>query len=89
MTPKLTPIGHPIRSTAKRPGLSTTHLRGPTVKQSLTIERTPRVVRVQIYPGYTHNKALQCAPGDEVPQLFSAYWPGIDHLTGKPWRDRA
>jgi hypothetical protein len=48
----------------------------------------PRTVKITRAKAHTHDPRFQCAPNEEVPELFGAYLPGVDPLTGKPWRAR-
>jgi hypothetical protein len=82
----LTDIGKPIRSINKPPGYPTgplpgshklppkTKRVGPAPPPVITIEKAQVDTRYFV------------ADGVEVPEHFSAYLPGIDPSTGRPWR---
>ena len=35
---------------------------------------------------FTHDDRFQVGPKDAVPVVFGAYEPGIDPMTGRPWK---
>lgn len=85
---ELTDIGRPLRSIAKPPGHPTgplpgsrtlpakTKRVGPAPPPVITIEKAPVDARYFV------------AAGDDVPEHFGAFLPGIDPMTGKPWSAR-
>lgn len=78
----LTDIGKPLRSINKAPGYPTGPLPGSRTLPAKTKHTGPPKMDIRKTPIDTR---YFVAAGEEVPEHFGAYLPGIDPSTGRPW----